>query len=75
MATINVKAEFDSQDLMDELIRQTEPCVILDMILDSMDHDRDYAQRAGILARHILDRIKKDTAVPDDEPGETVGRF
>ena len=75
MATINIEAEFDLQDLMDELMPQTKPCVILDMILDSMDHDREYAQKAGILARHILDRIKKDTAVPEDEPGETIGRF
>ena len=75
MAMINIEAEFDLQDLMDEIMRQTEPCVILDMILDSMDHDREYAQKAGILTRHILDRIEKDTAVPEDEPGETVGRF
>ena len=75
MAMINIEAEFDLTDLMDEIMRQTEPCVILDMILDSMDHDREYAQKAGILARHIRDRIERDTAVPEDEPGETVGRF
>ena len=75
MATINIEAEFDLQDLMDELMPQTKPCVILDMILDSIMDDPDYAPKADGLARHILDRVEKDTAVPDDEPGETIGRF
>ena len=73
MKPINVEA--DLQDLMDEIMRQTEPCVILGLMLDEMMHDREYVQKAGELARHIGERIEKDTAVPEDEPGETIGRF
>ena len=75
MATINIEAEFDLQDLMDELMPQTKPCVILDIILDSMMDDREYKSKANILAAYIVDRVEKDTAVPGDEPEETVGRF
>ena len=76
MKPINVEAEIDLQDLMDEIIRQTDLCIILDMMLDEiMDNRCHYKQKAGELIRHIRDRVEKDTAVPEDEPGETVGRF
>ncbi len=67
MKPINVEAEIDLQDLMDEIIRQTDLCIILDMMLDSIHGDRHYAQKAGELTRHIRDRVEKDTAVPEDE--------
>lgn len=76
MKPINVEAEIDLQDLMDEIIRQTDLCIILDMMLDSIHGDRvHYVQKAGELTRHIRDRIEKDTWVRVPEDDEALERF
>lgn len=81
MAMINIEAEFDLQDLMGQVFRNVTYGVMLDLLLDEMEEDLScpiatvFPRECKKLIEQIAKRVERHTAVPEDEPGETVGRF